>query len=49
MTAVLFELGFVAVIIAAVVSYFVRRKKKLERMALRDKIDDMFHCGSDDR
>lgn len=42
MAELLFELGFAAVIIAAAVSYFVRRKKKLERMALRDKIEGMF-------
>ncbi len=45
MIEALFELGFVAVIIAAVISYFVRRKKKLERMALRDQIEDMFRNG----
>lgn len=42
MVELIFQLGFAVVIIAAVVSYFIRRKKKLERMALRDKIDDMF-------
>lgn len=42
MAELIFQLGFVAVIIAAVVSYFIRRKKKMERMGLRDKIDDMF-------
>ncbi len=42
MIEALFELGFVAVIVAAVIGYFMRRKKKLERMALRDKIEDMF-------
>jgi hypothetical protein len=42
MAELLFQLGFAAVIIAAVISYFIRRKKKLERMGLQDKIDDMF-------
>ena len=42
MVELIFQLGFVAVIMAAVISYFYRRKKKLERMGLRDKIEDMF-------
>ena len=33
---------FPILIIAAVIAYFYKRKKKLEIMGLRDKIDDMF-------
>ena len=42
MVELIFQLAFAAIIIAAVISYFIRRKKKLERMGLRDQIEDMF-------
>jgi hypothetical protein len=42
MVELLLQTIFAGVIIAAVIAYFWRRQKKLERMALRDKIDDMF-------
>ncbi len=38
----MFELLFAALVIIAAVIYFIRRKQKLRRMALRDRIDDMF-------
>jgi len=33
---------FPIAIIAAVIAYFYKRKKKLDRMGVRDKIEDMF-------
>jgi len=36
------NLLFVGAIIAAVIAYFYKRKKKMDRMALKDKIDAMF-------
>ena len=42
MFELLFQTVFAGVIIAAVIAYFWRRQKKLARMALRDKIEDMF-------
>jgi hypothetical protein len=42
MFELLYQTAFAGVIIAAVVAYFWRRQRKLERMALRDKIDDIF-------
>ncbi len=40
--AVIVNIFFVSCIISAVIAYFYKRKKNLERMALKDKIDDMF-------
>jgi hypothetical protein len=42
MFQLLFEAVFALIIIAAVWAYFRRRKQKLDRMGLRDKIEDMF-------
>ena len=39
---IILSLFFPALILAAVAVYFYRRKQKLKRMELRDKIDDMF-------
>ncbi|HTY13883.1 MAG TPA: hypothetical protein VMD02_06825 [Candidatus Omnitrophota bacterium] len=38
----MFELLFAALIVVVAVVYFIRRKEKLRRMALRDRIEDMF-------
>ena len=42
MVEAVLSIAFVAIIIAAVVAYFYKRKQKLKRMGLRDRIEDMF-------
>ena len=39
---IIISLAFPILIIAAVIAYFYNRKKKLDRMEIEDKIEDVF-------